>query len=249
MIFETTVQYPYHAFNWIKQIISEDGRIIETRGKKTKELLQVFVEILSPQYARIPIDNYKDTFILQEVKDILTENSVTAIHSEEMLEYTMGSPTAKFFFGEEVREALSNNSLERIQNLFVEDIHTRKAVLDLGNRNPEEHIPCLTFAHFIIRQNRFYCTVETRSTDLVFGFPYDIFLFSTVQRILLNRLNRKYPKLKLGSLCYKSISMHYYLGSDETPLKNLKCSPTSSTETLVTDEYIKELDKYITNER
>ena len=85
MIFETTVPHPYQAFNWIKQIISEDGHIIETRGKKTKELLQVFVEILSPQYARIPIDSYKDTFILQEVKDILTENSVSAIHSEEML--------------------------------------------------------------------------------------------------------------------------------------------------------------------
>ena len=242
MIHEITVLRPYEAFNWLRYTISEKGNIIESRGTRFKEVVQVFVEILRPEYCRIPIDSYNEDFITQEVADILTEKPVSAIHSEEMLKYTMGDPKAKFFYGGEVREALAPWSLDKLQRLFEDDINTRKAVLDLGNRYPREHVPCFTFAHFMIRNNRLNCTVETRSTDLVFGFPYDIFLFSTVQRILLERLKELKSDLTLGTLCYKSISMHYYVNASNEPLKNLDYEVPNHSELYISNSYIENIN-------
>ena len=173
----------------------------------------------------------------------MTGKPVSAIHSEEMLKYTMGDPKAKFFYGEEVREALAPWSLDKLQKLFEDDINTRKAVLDLGNRYPKEHIPCFTFAHFMIRNNRLNCTVETRSTDLAFGFPYDVFLFSTVQRILLRRLRELKLDLTLGTLCYKSISMHYYVNELNEPLKKLDYNVSDHSGLFISNDFIKKLDK------
>jgi thymidylate synthase len=246
MIHEITVMKPYEAFNWLRYTISEKGDVVESRGKKFKEIIQVFVEILKPEYCTIPIESYNEDFIIQETQDILTGKPVSAIHSEEMLEYTMGDPKAKFFYGEEVREALSSWSLDKIQRLFEDDINTRKAVLDLGNRFSKKHIPCFTFAHFMIRENKLNCTVETRSTDLAFGFPYDVFLFSTVQRILLRRLKKIKLDLTLGTLCYKSISMHYYVNESNEPLKDLKYKTPLHSESFVSHEFIEKLDKLST---
>ena len=210
------------AFEWIRDTIYSKGYIHESRGKTTKELMHVMVEITSPELSIIPIVSYNWDFISQEVRDIMTENQVSAIHSKEMLEYTMGSADAKFFFGAEVREALSPWSLDAIYELFKQDKDTRKAVLDLGNRKPEEHIPCLSFSHLVIRDNKLHCTLETRSTDLAFGYPYDTVLFTVMQRYMLHRLQEIYPELELGSFFYKSICMHYYLNDDNKPLKDLE---------------------------
>jgi len=242
MIHEITVLRPYEAFNWLRHTISEKGTIVESRGTRFKEVVQVFVEILRPEYCRIPINSYNEDFITQETEDILTEKPVSVIHSEEMLEYTMGDPKAKFFYGKEVREALAPWSLDKLQKLFEDDLNTRKAVLDLGNRFPKEHIPCFTFAHFMIRENKLNCTVETRSTDLAFGFPYDIFLFSIVQRIILRRLKKIRLELTLGTLCYKSISMHYYVNELDEPLKDLTCKLSSHSELFIPHESIEKLD-------
>jgi len=210
------------AFQWIREEINNKGYIHESRGKRTKELMHVMVEIEDPTLSIVPLASYNWDFISQEVRDIMTENEVSAIHSKEMLEYTMGSADAKFFFGAEVREALSPWSLDAIIELFKEDKNTRKAVLDLGNRKPEEHIPCLSFSHLLIRDNKLHCTLETRSTDLAFGYPYDTVLFTVMQRYMLHRLQEIYPELELGSFFYKSICMHYYLKDDtDSPLKDL----------------------------
>jgi len=209
------------AFEWMRDAVKTRGYVHESRGKRTKELMHVMVEIKRPDMSVVCIPSFKWDFISQEVRDIMTENDVSAIHSKEMLEYTMGSPDAKFFFGAEVREALSPWSLDAIFELFKQDKDTRKAVLDLGNRKPEEHIPCLSFAHLVIRDNKLHCTLETRSTDLAFGYPYDTVLFTVMQRYMLHRLQEIYPELKLGSFFYKSICMHYYLKNNDTPLKDL----------------------------
>lgn len=199
------------AYKQLTMLVNNTGSVIESRNELTKEVLNVSVEIANPRDRVINIGQFNLPFILQETFDILNSNSPRIIHSREMLQKTMGNSSDPMFFGNELRQALSRWSLYKIYQRFLKDKNTRKAVLDLGNRRPIKHTPCMIFSHFIIRDNKFYMTAETRGTAVSMGFVNDIFLLTFVQELLYSWLKPHYPELELGSFMYKTISLHEYI--------------------------------------
>lgn len=194
------------------------GKPVTARGEPTLEVMNVSCLIDNPRDRIIPISNFNEGFILQETFDILNENPPRVAHSKQMLEKTMGSSSNIMFFGNELRQACSRWSLQRIVDCFIEDLDTRKAVLDLSNRRPVVHTPCLLYAHFIVRDNELHLTVETRGTAVSMGFINDIYFFSLLQEFMLSWLNEHYPGLSLGKLLYKTCSLHTYVDEGDKPL-------------------------------
>jgi thymidylate synthase len=213
------------AYLKLISLINKEGDFIESRNEATVEVMNVAVEIENPRDRIINISNFRLPFILQETFDILNSNQPRIIHSNEMLQKTMGNSTDPMFFGNELRQALSRWSLYKIKERFVKDKNTRKAVLSLGNRRNHKHTPCMIYAHFIIRDNKFFMTAETRGTAVSMGFVNDVFVLTLVQEIIYGWLLEVYPDLELGTFLYKTVSLHEYVNVVKSVERN-KYIPT-----------------------
>jgi len=235
----------WEAYALLAKEINQNGEIVTARNEATKELLNVSIEILNPRDRIINIEKFNLPFILQETFDIINGNEPRVIHSKEMLAKTMGNSSDPMFFGAELRQALSRWSLKRIYDVFKKDKNTRKAVLSLGNRRPIKHTPCMIYSHFIIRDDKFYMTAETRGTALSMGFTNDVFVLTLIQEILFGWLKEIYPELQLGSFLYKTVSLHEYVDIDFeksdndkwVPIWNQAVMPNNYTLNLITLSY------------
>jgi len=100
------------------------------------------------------------------------------------------------------------------QRLAV-DQHCRNAVI-LFNR-PSVNLSttrdpiCTTSLQFLIRQNRLWCIATMRSCDWFNGFRNDTFFFMTLQHLLLAKLKKAWPAVKLGEFVLHAASLHMYV--------------------------------------
>jgi hypothetical protein len=233
------------AYMWFCDLINKEGEYVTSRGEQTKEVLNAAVLIKNIRDRVIPISNFNERFILQETYDILNENQPRVMHSKEMLEKTMGNSSNIMFFGNEMRQAFSRWSLLRIKNLFEKDKYTRKAILDLGNRRPIVHAPCMIYAHFIIRDNALHMLAETRGTEVSMGFVNDIYFYTIIQELMYNWLLETYPDLELGTFMYKTTSLHYFTNDEGGPLWSHDFTTEYRSGLFITDmpysKYIREM--------
>lgn len=103
--------------------------------------------------------------------------------------------------------------LEHIVNLLYADPWSRRAVISLWNEADLDHatnetkvdVPCVTQFQFFVRDQKLLMTTTQRSQDMWVGFPYDVFAFTCVQRVVASRLN-----LKCGAYTHKMGSCHFY---------------------------------------
>ena len=58
---------------------------------------------------------------------------------------------------------------------------------------------------FLVREGKLDATVYMRSNDIIWGFPYDVFLFSFLQELLAASMG-----LQLGSYAHFAASLHVY---------------------------------------
>lgn len=90
---------------------------------------------------------------------------------------------------------------------------TRQAVVtmwdssDIGEAivGQANDIPCTIALQFLPRRGKLHAHCYMRSNDAWLGFPYDVFCFTTIQRIMARRLG-----LQPGSYCHSVGSMHVY---------------------------------------
>jgi thymidylate synthase len=95
--------------------------------------------------------------------------------------------------------SLDPNSRQAIMTMYrVEDLI---AVHGVGKKD----IPCTLTLQFLLRENRLNLIANMRSNDAWLGLPYDIFCFTTLQRILADMLQVKY-----GEYVHQSGSEHLY---------------------------------------
>jgi thymidylate synthase len=94
------------------------------------------------------------------------------------------------------------------------DHESRKAII---NYNQPRHkykdnrdFPCCMTQQFRIIDQTLISKVFMRANDLIYGFTYNIYWFTELQKILYNALKQSYPNLKLGKLIYYASSMRIY---------------------------------------
>jgi hypothetical protein len=66
-------------------------------------------------------------------------------------------------------------------------------------------VPCACTIQFLIRSNRLDAIVNMRSNDAIWGWPYDIFIFTMFQELLACEL-----QVELGSYFHFAGSLHLY---------------------------------------
>lgn len=91
--------------------------------------------------------------------------------------------------------------------------HSRQVVLqiwdsqrDMPNPRPRsKDVPCNLISHLMIRENQLHWLQVMRSNDFVWGFPYNIIQFTTLQEIVAGWLG-----VSVGPYLHISDSLHIY---------------------------------------
>lgn len=97
--------------------------------------------------------------------------------------------------------------------LLRENPNTRQAILtcwfptDLERAlmGDKKDIPCTLNLQFLIRDERLHCITTMRSNDVWLGMPYDVFCFTTLQRIIASALG-----IEMGHYTHRVGSLHIY---------------------------------------
>jgi len=108
----------------------------------------------------------------------------------------------------------------QIRRLLVELINpnTRRAVMgtwderDLGKETKD--CPCTLSFQFFVRDGKLNMITTMRSNDLWIGTPYDVFCFTSLQRLIAEFMN-----LQLGWYQHQPGSLHVYARNHEKALK------------------------------
>lgn len=98
---------------------------------------------------------------------------------------------------------------QRIRDLLRKDFDSRRAVLIFHEQTSDfvedKDISCATAMQFLVRDSQLHAIVFMRSNDVIWGLPYDVFLFTMLQELLACELN-----LQLGTYTHVVGSLHIY---------------------------------------
>jgi thymidylate synthase len=192
--------------------ILDDGEKVVSRGFTCRECLgvKVVADMLSPVVlSRERKLGYR--FMCAEAAWLLDgDNKVATIASFSKRIASFSDDGATFFgaYGPRILPQLAY-----VVKTLTEDQGSRQAVATIWRENPpkSKDIPCSLSVQWLIRDDRLYCMLNMRSSDIWLGVPYDLFNFSMLSLYLLKKLP---PGLALGDL-------HLYAGSSHLYEENL----------------------------
>lgn len=121
-------------------------------------------------------------------------------------------------FGHDTDLEPFKNQLTALIQLLKIDPNTRQAILtmwdsgDLIHTILKDHkdLPCTLSLIFFVRNNKLHLVTTMRSNDAWLGLPYDVFCFTTLQRIIAVELG-----LGLGTYIHQAGSEHIYSRNQE----------------------------------
>ena len=105
------------------------------------------------------------------------------------------------------------NQVEALIHLLKKKPNTRQAIITMWDSGDLLHavlgdhkdLPCTVSLKFYVRNNKLHLIADMRSNDAWLGLPYDIFCFTTLQRIIAIEC-----ELQLGIYIHQAGSEHIY---------------------------------------
>lgn len=202
---------------WLKVIekLHLFGKESSPRGHKIKEIKNMSVEIKDPKkrILSLPIRNISLPFAFGEFLWYLS-----ARNDVEMMEYysarmknfsddgkTLNSAYGYRIFGE--HPMLPFNQWDHVVSQLKNDPDTRQAIIHLHtpNNKPTKDEVCTLSLQFFIREGKLDMVVNMRSNDIIWGFTYDVFSFTSFQELMANELG-----IDVGTYYHNAASMHIY---------------------------------------
>jgi len=109
------------------------------------------------------------------------------------------------------------DQIDSVIKTLQEDKFSRQAIIVLPQPNIDydphiqtEDRPCTVFIQFLIRDDKLYCFVRMRSTDIIYGcFNINVFEWTLLQEIIAGILN-----IEIGEYHHNAVSFHYYHSMD-----------------------------------
>ena len=114
------------------------------------------------------------------------------------------------------------SQLPRVIKLLKEDTHTRRAVINILDKDDKiiwdiettHEYPCTNIIHFFIRKNKLHCLVQMRSNNMVNTITYDVYIFTNLMKYVYNKLKKKeeigYKGLQWGNYHHQISSAHIF---------------------------------------
>ena len=214
-----------HLFNsideaqlWLLSELFTNGEFIYTRGSNTLEICHVNFCISNPinRKTHNPIRKWKLPLAVGEFSWHYSGSNDLDFISYYAREWRKFSEDDMYIknscYGYRIFRTNNSNLSQwrNIVSLLREDIHSRRAVLSLIDPTVRidchaRDIACVNTVQFLVRKGRVDAIVNMRSNDLIWGLPYDIFIFTMLQEILSLELN-----LAIGNYYHNVGSMHIY---------------------------------------
>ena len=127
-----------------------------------------------------------------------------------------------------------HHAIEKIRS----DKYSRQAYCDIHRADDiaakSKDIPCNTALQFIVRNDRLYMTVISRSSDFVTGMSIDAVHWQILYHCVLNSIRKYHPLITWGTITYQLTSLHVYRND------------LDAISTWVTDERLHNYDHTIT---
>lgn len=197
--------------------VMANGADAYPRNLATKELLGVSFVLTRPRnrVTTIPERGWNPALAIAELAwNLRSERSVEplAFYVPRWREFAdergelRGSCYGASIFG---RSPRTRSQWEQVRTLLSEDHQSRRGVLSLRREldvsATTNDLSCTNTIQFIARDGRLHAFVNMRSNDVIWGVPYDLFLFSTLQELMALELS-----LDLGDYHHYASSMHIY---------------------------------------
>lgn len=213
----------------IEAILSAGQEVSDERGSKTKELLNVQVNILKPHEKPVPEGYRPEGWIKtdEEVIEYLDKYSETYFRPRTAVVYENGkivlnSADVSYTYGTRLTDFMGINQLDiivkAIKNAVRKNQSSRRFVISLINPNTDlteetekVEIPC--FTQFWIYNRKvgddwvLHGTMFLRSHDAYLAFPANSYAGMRILRYLCDR-----TETKMGTLTMYFGSAHIYLG-------------------------------------
>lgn len=100
------------------------------------------------------------------------------------------------------------NQFEWVLKQLVHNPDSRKAIINInnpGHKTDTKDFPCTIALQFYIADRKVHCIVDSRSTDIYTGLPYDMGFFSFLNELVWKCLKESvYPDLQLGDTAMRT---------------------------------------------
>ncbi len=195
-------------YNIVGKDILNDGSLVCPRGKETKEIMVPKIIINNPEYNLAYNKDRKFNLMYALVESLMLFND-----SKEVKYFTKFNANMANFSDDGTLlhgaygHRIANNITPLVEHL-KNDKDTRQAVLSIYTNDfmvKTKDVPCTTNLFFNIRDNKLNMVTTMRSNDIIWGLPYDIFMFTNLQRIIANTLY-----VEVGKYIHIPISLHVY---------------------------------------
>lgn len=113
-------------------------------------------------------------------------------------------------YGEKIFKHYGFDQWEYVTKSLRKDTLSRQAVIHIREpkdfvEEPTKDMPCTLTLQFLIRDKKLHLTVNMRSNDIWFGFPYDCFNFCAFQNLMAMELG-----VEVGTYTHIAASLHLY---------------------------------------
>lgn len=204
------------AYRNIAKDLLENGKEVGAiRGRTTHEILNYSFSFEDITSNLSYIEGRKFNLmhgILESLGLFVPDNSVkfNSLFNERMTTFSDDGKTMYGNYGKRI-----SGCLKTVIEKLKKDNNSRSAVLNIYNNSDlfmlTKDIPCTETIQFFVRDNKLHMIVNMRSNDMVWGTPYDVFMFTNLQMVIANTLGLEY-----GCYYHNVGSIHLY--DDMRPL-------------------------------
>lgn len=204
---------------WLALIaeVSLDGRVSHPRGMKIREIVNNSVQVdmcfpvVLTKHRKLSYE-----FMAAEAWWIISgRRDVESIgrHCKAIKNFSDDGETFFGAYGPKI-----TRQIEYVVETLKRDRDSRQAVLTIWRENPPitKDVPCTVSVQWLIRDGLLHCIDTMRSNDVWLGFPYDVFNFSMLSWMILERLRDAGIDVQLGTLFLNAGSHHMYEKNLET---------------------------------
>lgn len=187
----------------------EEGKEVSPRGMLTKELMQETFCIEDPNSSLIyiPGRNFSLVHAIHESLLIFCDDNhvkVAGYFNKNIAQFSDDGTTLYGSYGHRIA-----TRMQGVLGKLKEDHDTRQALLTIHRVDDSivktKDPPCTITLQFTIRDEKLNMHVYMRSNDIVWGTPYDVFVFTTIQKVFANTLG-----IPIGKYYHTATSLHMY---------------------------------------
>ena len=187
----------------------EEGKEVSPRGMLTKELMQETFCIEDPNSSLIyiPGRNFSLVHAIHESFLIFCDDNhvkVAGYFNKNIAQFSDDGKTLHGSYGHRIA-----TKMQGVLDKLKEDHDTRQALLTIHRVDDSivktKDPPCTITLQFTIRDEKLNMHVYMRSNDIVWGTPYDVFVFTTIQKVFANTLG-----IPVGKYYHTATSLHMY---------------------------------------